>query len=523
MAYPTNPREDPKDPKISEANVPPASTGRPSRNLVLCFDGTANEFNHINTNVVKLVAMLEKEQPLQQRVYYQTGVGTYTTPGLLGPLSRWIAKTADLGVALYLDEHVKDGYKFLQSHWEPHDRICLFGFSRGAYTARALAGMLYTVGLLPRGMTEQVDFAYSIYKQGHQSAAYKQAFSRTITIEFIGVWDTVSSVGALYPRVLPFSANNNITKTFRHALSLDERRAKFRSNTWHLTPDPSDNPNPPEVGFFDSLWHLLSDIQAPLTWNQEALRDREELDKQQGLFHRPPTDVLEVWFPGSHSDVGGGNTPDFKDEDRRVAQNMLSNIPLRWMIKEIIAADTGIIFREEEMSRYGIDYKSLEDQAHREKAKKESLLRRESDPVEAIERSEAEIVYDRKSPMYLDATKDINDEMTRMPLWWLLELFPFIESEQDEHNHWIHRPRMNLGRGRAIPPPPAEDNVNSVRNKDKSGVNITDKPALFHVSAKIRMEDTKCNTRSWRSMWLARDQRYKPAAWSTHGKPFWVE
>jgi len=125
--------------------------------------------------------------------------------------------------------------------------------------------------------------------------------------------------------------------------------------------------------------------------------------------------------------------------------------------------------------------------------------------------------------MYLDATTDVNDEMTTMPLWWLLELFPFIESEQDKHNHWIHRPRMNLGRGRAIPPPPATENVNSHRNKDKSGVNLTEKPALFHVSAKIRMKNSNCNTRSWRSMWLARNQPYEPAAWLAHGEPTWVE
>lgn len=137
--------------------------------------------------------------------------------------------------------------------------------------------MLYTVGLLPRAMPEQVPFAYEIFKKGKErfvlaqsssgsdsvsghhrpspvsslnllfplfrfpssdpfyprtfSTAYKRAFSRTVTIEFIGVFDTVSSVGAIFPKVLPFSSDNHITKTFRHALALDEHRAVRVTNS----------------------------------------------------------------------------------------------------------------------------------------------------------------------------------------------------------------------------------------------------------------------------------------------------
>jgi hypothetical protein len=70
--------------------------------------------------------------------------------------------------------------------------------------------------------------------------------------------------------------------------------------------------------------------------------------------------------------------------------------------------------------------------------------------------------------------------------------------------------------------PPAKNNVNSVCNRE-AGANITDKPALFHVSAKIRMKDHECNTRSWRSMWLVKDQPYIPATWPQVGTPTWVE
>ena len=219
----------PKDPKKFGTPLPPAPTSETGRTLVLCFDGTANEFDDTNTNVVKLVAMLEKESP-KQLVYYQvsqfyctdpksvvvlttlqTGVGTYTSPGVFGPLSTWIAKTADLGVAWYLDAHVMGGYKFLQSTWERGDRICAYYPSIRSYVGTNLVRLyrlqaclgsheehtrlvlslvcctrcvlvrqcIFTiiymselicicvqVGLLPREMNEQVDFAYSIFKSG---------------------------------------------------------------------------------------------------------------------------------------------------------------------------------------------------------------------------------------------------------------------------------------------------------------------------------------------------------------------
>ena len=128
------------------------------------------------------------------------------------------------------------------------DNICLFGFSRGAITARALAGMVHKVGLLPRCNIEQLPFAYDMYvrddKNGRRlSAEFKETFSTDIKIKFVGVWyvvqllidsyfispprDTVSSVG-LIEKTLPFADKNTTISYFRHALSLDERRVKFR-------------------------------------------------------------------------------------------------------------------------------------------------------------------------------------------------------------------------------------------------------------------------------------------------------
>ncbi|CUA69447.1 hypothetical protein RSOLAG22IIIB_14013 [Rhizoctonia solani] len=116
------------------------------------------------------------------------------------------------------------------------DKISLFGFSRGAYTARALAGMLHKVGLLPAYNHEQVPFAYKMFKRDDpegwkMSNGFKRAFCVDVKIDFVGVFDTVNSVGII-PRELPFAKTNYLIRVFRHAVALDERRAKFKANMW---------------------------------------------------------------------------------------------------------------------------------------------------------------------------------------------------------------------------------------------------------------------------------------------------
>jgi hypothetical protein len=124
----------------------------------------------------------------------------------------------------------------MQNHREG-DRICIFGFSRGAYTARALAGMLHKVGLLPSNNQAQLSFAYQWYADESQrgwdmSADFKSTFSVPVEVAFLGCWDTVASVG-LYSTTLPFAKNNKRAVVyFRHAIALDERRIKFLPTRW---------------------------------------------------------------------------------------------------------------------------------------------------------------------------------------------------------------------------------------------------------------------------------------------------
>ncbi|CAE6449153.1 unnamed protein product [Rhizoctonia solani] len=194
----------------------------------------------LNSNIVQFVHLLKKDNFDNQMVYYQAGIGTHSKH-FITPVGVAISKAADMALAHGLQDHVTDGYEFLMQNHREGDKICLFGFSRGAYAARALAGMLHKVGLLPKANYRQVPFAYHMYqrddKEGWEmSNGFKQAFSTEVEIHFMGLFDTVNSVG-LIPRELPFAKSNYVVRYYRHALSLDERRSKFKDNLWGRTSD----------------------------------------------------------------------------------------------------------------------------------------------------------------------------------------------------------------------------------------------------------------------------------------------
>ncbi|KDR86025.1 hypothetical protein GALMADRAFT_205254 [Galerina marginata CBS 339.88] len=188
-----------------EPTIPP---DHEHRTVILCFDGTGNQFDDDNSNIVNFFTMLKKDDPEQQMVYYQAGIGTYTVPQIATPMMAKLYKLMDAMTRL--------GIKFSS-----------------------------LVGLLPRDNHQQVPFAYKMYsredKTGwEQSAAFKKAFSIDVDIELIGVWDTVGSVG-LVPKRLPFTTFNTHVKNFCQALSLDEHRVRFKPNFFS-------RPTPEEMG-----------------------------------------------------------------------------------------------------------------------------------------------------------------------------------------------------------------------------------------------------------------------------------
>jgi len=263
------------------------------RNTVLCCDGTANEFARHNTNVVKLYAMLQRD-PAMQVTYYHPGLGTMEPPGALTTLARRTTKLLGMAIGYGLADDIRDAYVFLMRNFEPGDKVYLFGFSRGAYTARAVASLLRMYGLIQPDNDALVPYVIRMMmgiERGHgDRTALKDYFDLADLFKtnmsridckpwFVGVWDTVSSVGWIEnPLKLPYVTNNPDIEIGRHAMAIDERRAFFRRHLWG---------------------------------------------------ERGPRDVKQVWFPGVHCDVGGGYPE---------AESGLSNIALEWMVDEAEAA-----------------------------------------------------------------------------------------------------------------------------------------------------------------------------------------
>lgn len=274
-----------------------------AKNLVLCCDGTANEFAKDRTNVIKLFSVLVQD-PTVQAVYYHPGLGTMEAAGALTPLMRRVTRLLGQAIGFGLGADIRDAYVFLMNHFEPEDRVFLFGFSRGAYTARAVASLLKMYGLFPRGNEPLVPYAIRMLgainkiEAGRDTSPYfrlakefKGTFGHVRVCKpwFVGVWDTVSSIGWIEnPLHLPYTADNRDIMYGRHAVAIDERRAFFRTNLWRR------KGNPPASG---------------------------------------PQDMKQVWFAGVHCDVGGGYPE---------SESGLSKNALKWMLDEAIAVGLAV-------------------------------------------------------------------------------------------------------------------------------------------------------------------------------------
>ena len=142
----------------------PELDGGMAKNIVICLDGTNNKLRAaVNTNVVRLFEMLYLSDPSTQVGYYDPGVGTFSSAAAWTPPARTISRYAGLMFGAGLRQNLGEAYSFLMSVWEPGDRIFIFGFSRGAYTARALTGMLEVFGIFRRGCENLVPYAISEY------------------------------------------------------------------------------------------------------------------------------------------------------------------------------------------------------------------------------------------------------------------------------------------------------------------------------------------------------------------------
>jgi uncharacterized protein (DUF2235 family) len=256
------------------------------KNIVVCCDGTGNEFGEEKSNVIKLYKTLVCNP--DQITYYHPGLGTMGARNALTRLGKWWTRLIGLAFGYGISDNIADAYQFLMRKFVPGDRVYVFGFSRGAYTARALCGMLHIVGLLTEDNEALIPYAIRMIKRKKidfgVAADFKKTFSRECKPHFVGLWDTVSSLGWFYDAVhFPFTraTKNPDFHIVRHAVSIDERRAFFRQNLF-------------------------------------------------GQQHDEQQDIKEIWFAGVHSDVGGGYPE---------AECQLSQIALRWMLCEAELAD----------------------------------------------------------------------------------------------------------------------------------------------------------------------------------------
>jgi uncharacterized protein (DUF2235 family) len=271
------------------------------KRIVLCFDGTGNVVRaEGNTNVLLLFKRIEYD-PDRQLTYYDPGVGTFSSGGAWTPLARWLSRMWGLAFGSGMRENLEEAYTFLINHWDPGDEIYLFGFSRGAYTARAMAGLLREIGIIRPGADNLVRYAVGNYarkqpkwgkNEWKQSGQFKSALGRPVDghfwvpVTYLGVWDTVKAPGLLRrSTVWPDTRALPNVQTGRHAVSIDEKRRPYR----------------------------------------EYLIDKDKAGNR----------IDEVWFAGVHSDVGGSylDTPN------------LGDITLNWIAEG--ARQAGLEFRDD--------------------------------------------------------------------------------------------------------------------------------------------------------------------------------
>jgi uncharacterized protein (DUF2235 family) len=203
-------------------------------NIVICCDGTGNEYGKNNTNVVNIFSLTKRTS--SQTTFYDPGVGTggweYEEE------SGFLKAKSDLATGHGLQKNVLDAYRYLMSHYQEGDKIFLFGFSRGAFTVRSLGGMLHKCGLLEPGSDNLVEYASKIYNtKGNQSIAsgFKDTFSRSCPVYFIGVWDTVESLIMNAGKKFHDTCLNSEVSFGYQAISIDEKRKDFSICMWNET------------------------------------------------------------------------------------------------------------------------------------------------------------------------------------------------------------------------------------------------------------------------------------------------
>jgi amino acid adenylation domain-containing protein len=284
---------------------PPAIVGKKKR-LVVCCDGTWHELTSLYpTNVLKLARLVKytADDQTSQLVFYSSGSSREDAN-----LPDLIDRLGDTAFRWGIDRIIQDAYRFLCMNYdaEAQDEIYLFGFSRGAYIVRCLAGMIYKCGLLRRSKIQEIRKAYELYRDSNfdhdslEAQQFRQQNSKkvanqathladNIPIKMLGCWETVGKLGI--PDILPWPSMDKI---------------------WNINYEFYDATLSPIV---ENAFHGVAIDEKRIIFPVTPLNKNEK---------NPNQVVEEVWFAGEHSCVGGGN------EEYRG----LSDYALQWMLQK---------------------------------------------------------------------------------------------------------------------------------------------------------------------------------------------
>ena len=269
-----------------DSDFGPAKASRGPQTHLVILDGTMSTLHPGCETNAGITYHLAQEMGGKISIYYE--------PGL-----QWASwgTIRDVVAGRGINRQIKRAYGYLASRYRPGDRIFLMGYSRGAYAVRSLAGIIDRMGLLHRDCAterniRQVYRQYECTPDGEVAQAFAAAHcQRVVPIEMIGVWDTVKSLGINAPILWRLSVarhafhNHHLgehVKRGYHALARDETRVVYR----------------------------------PVMWEGDPAH---------------PAQIEQVWFRGSHGDVGG-------QLGGRHYARPLSNVPLVWMLEQAEAA-----------------------------------------------------------------------------------------------------------------------------------------------------------------------------------------
>jgi uncharacterized protein (DUF2235 family) len=307
------------------------------KRIVVLMEGSGNAFDFRPSNVTRTLYLIALDKrpsgEVEQWAMWDYGVGTrlrdlheeeverakafgaidqsrlivLDAPRRPRLVPGWLAKLAGLAFGFGLASNVAEAVEKLAVLYKPKDQLFLLGFSRGAFTVRVLAALLWRFGLPQKG-TDIRRWVHARLAEMQREPSFDPAQRNPVQTHFLGLWDTVKSYGFIRPvRYYHLRHNPGVTHV-RHALALDEKRSWFQCTTW---------------GGLD--------------------RDRNQRDGRRPDCLRawkpepnPEQTVKEVWFHGCHSDIGGGGGC----RERRNAE-----VTLRWMLRE--AREAGLALNAE--------------------------------------------------------------------------------------------------------------------------------------------------------------------------------